>query len=382
MATLPLYLVFGLLALTPVQTTQGASPQASIALLGSFDFDIRTSAARTLRRAPAAQVGPALESAARSHADQYVRFRALVLLSGIDDARMAKVATELVGDRNDRVRAVVYQWFERHPQPSVLPRLLDALPAETSEFVRPALTRALAASGSAVAAQQALRPLVLKGEDLFRGSVISALGDHRGAFALDELLTVAQLDGPLQDDAITAVGRIGSASSRSAIAGLQKTASRELQPTVSAALCLLQVDCVNRVRFVLDTLRFAAATDQHMPLLRGAVHATGVLALAGHREAFTALVDAALASKDAARDAMTLGVGTVILRQPPMALELFEARGRSEAVAGLFRDGFDMLSEDFDEEWFGITVRRSLDGTPEGSTKRQAAASLLDALEF
>lgn len=382
MVILPLVLVLGLLVLHPAQVTQGGGTQASIAQLGSFDFDVRTAAARTLRRAPADQAGPALESAARSHADQYVRFRALVLLSGVDGARMARVAADLVGDRNDRVRAVVYQWFERHPQPNVVPRLLDALPAETSEFVRPALTRALAASSGAVAVQQALRPLVLKGEDLFRGSVIAALGDHRGAFALDELLTVARLDGPLQDDAITAVGRIGSVSSRTAIAGLQETVPRELQPTVSAALCLLQIDCANRVRFVLDTLRFAAATDQHMPLLRGAVHATGVLALAGHPEAFTALVDTALASTDAARDAMTLGIGTVILRQPPMALDLFEARGRSEAVGGLFRDAFDMLSEDFDEEWFGTTVRRALAGAPDGSARRQAAASLLDALEF
>jgi hypothetical protein len=379
MMTLPLALVFGLLVLPPVQAA--GDLQTAIAQLGSFDFATRTAAARTLRRAPVAEVVPALDTAARAHADQFVRFRALVLLSGLDAGVMTRVSSDLVGDRNDRVRAVVYQWFERHPQPAVLPRLLDALSKETSEFVRPALTRALAASGADPAVQQALRPLVLKGEDLFRGSVIAALGDHRGAFALEELMVVVQLDGPLQDDAITAIGRIGQPSSRSVIAGLQQSAPRDLQPTISAALCLLQVDCAARVRFIVETLKFAAAGDQHLPLLRGAVHAAGVLASAGHADALDALVDAALAANGAARDAITLGVGTVILSEPMLALRVFEARQQSATVAELFRDGFDMLAEDFDEEQFGAEVRRAL-ASPEGAARRQLAASLLDALEF
>jgi HEAT repeat protein len=356
MGTLPLALVLGLLILAPGQAATDL--QATIAQLGSFDFDTRTTAARTLRRAPAPEVVPALEAAARSHVDQYVRFRALVLLSGLDTGAMTRVSTELVGDRNDRVRAVAYQWFEHHPQAAVLPRLLDALPNETSEFVRPALTRALVASGESPDVQRAVRPLVLKGEDMFRGSVIAALGDHRGAYAIEELLAVVALDGPLQDDAITAIGRIGNPSTRSVIAGLQKTVPRELQPTVSAALCLLQVDCPARV------------------------HAAGVLAGAGHGEAFEALIDAAMAAEGAARDAVTLGVGNVILRQPLLALRVFETRQQPAAVAELFRDGFDMLSEDFDKEQFGAEVRRTLWATPEGAVRRQAAASLLDALEF
>jgi hypothetical protein len=380
MGTLPLALVLGLLILAPGQAATDL--QATIAQLGSFDFDTRTTAARTLRRAPAPEVVPALEAAARSHVDQYVRFRALVLLSGLDTGAMTRVSTELVGDRNDRVRAVAYQWFEHHPQAAVLPRLLDALPNETSEFVRPALTRALVASGESPDVQRAVRPLVLKGEDMFRGSVIAALGDHRGAYAIEELLAVVALDGPLQDDAITAIGRIGNPSTRSVIAGLQKTVPRELQPTVSAALCLLQVDCPARVRFVIETLGFAAASDQQLPLLRGAVHAAGVLAGAGHGEAFEALIDAAMAAEGAARDAVTLGVGNVILRQPLLALRVFETRQQPAAVAELFRDGFDMLSEDFDKEQFGAEVRRTLWATPEGAVRRQAAASLLDALEF
>lgn len=374
-------LLIGLLAV-PQATPPASGLQVSISALGSFDFKTRTEASRRLRREPAAVVVPALEAAARGHADEYVRFRAMVLLSGLDLDATGRVAAELVADRNDRVRAVAYQWFERHPTPSVLPQLLAALPKETSEFVRPALTRALASSGSDPAVQQALRPLVLKGEDLFRGSVIAALGDHAGEFALEELLLVVSLDGPLQDDAITAIGQIGRTSSRGAIAALQKSAPPELQPTVSAALCLLELDCPARVKFVIETLRFAAAADRQLPLLRGAVHAAGILAGAGHEAAFDAMIDAALSADGAVRDTITLGVGNVILEHPLLALQLFEARKEPAAVAGVFRDAFDMLAEDFDKEQFGAEVRRQLQTAPEGAARRQAAASLLDALEF
>lgn len=377
-----LTLLLGWLVATAGQTPAGLQP--SITALGSFDFETRTSAARQLRRAPAAEVVPLLEAAARSHDDQYVRFRALVLLSGIDVDTMSRVAPSLAGDRNDRVRAVVYQWLERHAQPALVPRLVSALPEETSEFVRPALLRALvaAAAGNSPEARDAVRPLILRGEDLFRGTVIAALGEHQADFALTELLEIVRLDGPLQDDAATALGRIGAPAARAVIASLQNSASRELQPTVSAALCLLEIDCEARVRFIVDTLRFAASSDRLLPLLRGAVHAAGVLTAAGHPQAFTALIDTALASTGAARDAVTLGVGSTILRQPQLALEVFEARKQAPELAALFQDGFDMLSEDFEEEQFGAGLRRALWAAAEGSPRRQAAASLLDALEF
>jgi hypothetical protein len=295
---------------------------------------------------------------------------------------MNRVAASLLGDRNDRIRTVVYQWFEHHPQPSMVPRLLSALPMETSEFVRPALTRALAANADTPAVQNVLRPLVLRGEDAFRGSLIAALGDYRGTFALPELLAVVKLDGPLQDDAATALARIGDASARPVIASLQASVPRERQPTVSAALCLLGVDCPARVQFVVDTLRFGAASDAQLPMLRGAVYAAAVLAGAGHADVFSAMIDAALASNGGARDTLTLGVGTVILRQPQVALDVYEARQQAREVAELFRDAFDMFSEDFDEERFGAAVRREFWTAAEGAPRRQAAASLLDALEF
>ena len=134
---------------------------------------------------------------------------------------------------------VAYQWFEHHPRPDVVPKLLAALETEQSEFVRPALTRALAAVSTDARVERVLLPLVLRGEDIFRGAVIEALGAYGRRAALADITQVAQLDGPLQDDAITALGRIGDPSSRQTLAALQQSAPRELQPTMSAALCLL-----------------------------------------------------------------------------------------------------------------------------------------------
>ena len=386
MTAAPLFVLLITLFSGPgLQTAPVAAPvdiPAAIRNLGSFDFDVRTSAARMLRRSPAAATVLLLEQTARSSPDDYARFRALVLLSGLDSAATSRVAAGLIGDRDDRIRTVVYQWFEHQPQLDVLPRLIEALPRELSEFVRPALTRAIAAYHADPRAQAALRPLVLKGEDLFRGSVITALGEYQGAYALEDIIAVAQLEGPLQDDAVTAIGRIGNNASRAAIAALQTSAPADLQPTVSAALCLLKIDCPARVAYITQTLKFATVTDGQQPLFRGAVHALSALARAGHQTAIDALLDAALAATGAARDELTLAIGGVVLRAPLVALGAFEARKQHRALGRLFQDAFDMLSEDFEEERFGSAVRGAFWAAPEGSPRRQAAQVLLDTLEF
>ena len=46
------------------------------------------------------------------------------------------------------------------------------------------------------------------------------------------------------------------------------------------------------------------------------------------------------------------------------------------------RDAFDMLEEDFEEERFFATVRRSYWQAPEGSAERKVADVLIQALEF
>ena len=64
---------------------------AAINSLGAFDFPARTAASRTVRRAAAAQAVPALAAAAKSNADSYVQYRALVLLAGFDDPSTPQV---------------------------------------------------------------------------------------------------------------------------------------------------------------------------------------------------------------------------------------------------------------------------------------------------
>ena len=110
--------------------------------LSAFDYATRTRAARMLRRAPAADVVPARVTAARGHADQFVRYRALV-------------------------------------------RAIATLPPD--ELV-----------------QRALVAEVGRGFDFFRSAVIEALGERRAGYAVDALAAVAVLDGPLQDDAVLA----------------------------------------------------------------------------------------------------------------------------------------------------------------------------------
>ncbi len=163
---------------TPVAAEQ---VRASIDTLGSIDFPVRSASARTIRRADPTIAVPALLQAVKQHKDEYVRFRALVILSGFNDPRTRDVMASAISDKNDRLRTVAYGYFERNPEPAIAPRLLEALKVEESEFVRPALTRALAAHADDPKIRQTVEGLVMKGQAFFRSVVIEALGDHRGA---------------------------------------------------------------------------------------------------------------------------------------------------------------------------------------------------------
>ena len=138
---------------------------------------------------------PALIRAVESHKDQFVRFRALVLLTAFNDARTAELVREIVANPNDRLRTVAYMYYEHHPAPAMLPTLLKALEREESEFVRPALVRALAAQGSDPRVRETLLVEVGRGQDFFRSAVIEALGDYRAAYAVEPLMAIARLDG-------------------------------------------------------------------------------------------------------------------------------------------------------------------------------------------
>src|SRR6202790_1631051 len=127
------------------QAAPAAQLQAAIDKLGDLDSLTRTNAARTVRRAPASQAMPALLQAVAEHADGYVRYRALVLMTGFNDPRTKDAMREALASPNDRLRTVAYSFFEHNPDRSMVPALLAALDKEQGEFVRPALVRTLAA---------------------------------------------------------------------------------------------------------------------------------------------------------------------------------------------------------------------------------------------
>ena len=110
--------------------------QAAIDTLGKLDYKTRVEASATVRRAPAAVVVPLLVEAARRHVDGYVRFRALVLLSGFNDPKTTPVFLEALTDENDRLREVAYAYVEEHPSPALVPRLLEALERGDSDVAR------------------------------------------------------------------------------------------------------------------------------------------------------------------------------------------------------------------------------------------------------
>ena len=205
---------------TGPQAVTAAQLQTAIDKLGKLDYAVRANASRIVRRTPAAQAVPALLQAVAEHADGYVRYRALVLLTGFNDPRTRDSMREALASPNDRLRAVAYSFFEHNPDRALLPQFLTALDKEQGEFVRPSLVRALAALAvpageESARVRQALLREVARGEDFFRSAVIEALGDYKAAYAVDAISAIAKLDGPLQDDAALALGKIGATSARS-----------------------------------------------------------------------------------------------------------------------------------------------------------------------
>ena len=350
--------------------------------LGRIDYGIRMSAARRLRRAPGAEVVPALIDAVQSHPDGYSRFRSLVLLSGLNDPRTHDVMARAMTDKNDRLRTVAYGYFEHNVDPQIIPRMLDALTTEQSEFVRPALTRALAAYASDARVRDALNGLVIKGQDFFRSAVIEAVGDYKGAYAVPALTQVAKLDGPLQDDAVLALGKIGDKRSLEVLAALQRTAHRNVQPAIAAAICLLGVNCSSHLSFLDQSLRFAMENSGYEELLRGSATGLAAIAIAGNTDVAAALVERGVPSRDPGRAAIALALGAVALRNTPVILTVLQKRADPAPAIALLGEAFDMLEEDLEEERFYVAVRRAYWAAPQDAPGRRIGAALIQTLDF
>jgi len=363
-------------AVTPAQLA------AAIDKLGTVEFSTRMAAARTTRRADPSIAVPALLKAVESHPDTFVRFRALVLLSGFNDPRTREVMRASLALPNDRLRAVAYTYFEHNLDPAVVPKLLAAVATESSEFVRPALTRALAAYGTDPKVKEMLAGLVPKGQAYFRSALIEALGDYKAAYAVAPVTEVAKIDGPLQVDAAIALGKIGDKAALPLLAGLQRSAPRESQPAVAAAICLLGVNCESHQAYLTDTLRFSIATTGFQGLLRASAAGLASLGQSGREAAAVELIRQGAPTTDPARAAIILSLGTVALRNTPVMLKVLQTPGMLEPGVDMLREAFDMLEEDFEEERFFVSVRRAYWQAAAGSPARAVCEALIRQLEF
>jgi HEAT repeat protein len=388
-----------LMGAAPIANAQGvqepSAPQAvspeqlktAIDKLGDFDFDTRTAASRTVRRTVATQAVPALLQAVAEHADGYVRYRALVLLTGFNDPRTTDAMKESRTSPNDRLRTVAYSFFEHHPERALVGDLIASLDKEQGEFVRPLLVRALAAHGAAFddpRIRQTLLRETGRGEDYFRSAVIEALGDYKATYAYDALSGIARLDGPLQDDAALALGKLQDKRALTTLAQLQQTAPRQSQPTVAAAICLLGVNCGSHQNYLIETLKFADRNLGFQELLRGAASGLAALSVAGgHDEAVDTLFTVGIPARDdTTRAPVALALGMVALRNTPLMLSALTKRPDLEAAIDLLAEGFDMLEEDLDKETFFAAARRAYWGAPDGSPTRQLMQTLIRKLDF
>jgi HEAT repeat protein len=364
---------------TPVSP---AELQAAIGKLGDLDYATRVAAGRTVRRAPPAAAVPALMQAVREHADGYIRFKALVILTGFNDPRTPDVMIDQLGSPNDRLREVAYTWFEHHPDAALQARLVAALETETGEFVRPSLVRALAAQASDARVGEALIRDATRGLDYFRSSVIEALGDYKVTAAVPRLIEIAGLDGPLRDDAVIALGKIGDKKALGSLAELQRTAARTEQPAIAAAICLMGQNCSSHIGFLEKTLGFAEDFPGYQDLLRGAASGLGALGAQGNPDAVRVLLDVGVPSEDPVRAPIALAMGLVALRNQTLLVRVLE---KHEDLAGallLVAEGFDMLEEDLEEERFYAAVRRTYWSAPDGSPTRRLCEQLITKLDF
>jgi HEAT repeat protein len=365
------------------QAVSGPQLQAAIAKLGDLDYATRTTASRTIRRTASAQAVPALLQAVGEQADGFVRYRALVLLTGFNDPRMKDSMRESLTSPNDRLRAAAYSFFEHNPDPSLVPQFLGALDKEQGEFVRPELVRALAAHGADPRVRQALLREAGRGEDFFRSAVIEALGDHKALYAFDALTAIARLDGPLQDDAALALGKLGDKRALETLAAIQRTAPRPTQPSIAAAICLLGVNCESHTGYLADALRFSNKNAGFQELLRSAAAGLAAVAVAGHPEAAESLIAIGLpANDDTTRAPVALALATVALRNTPLMVTLLEKHSDRDKAIALIAEGFDMLEEDLDKERFFALARRTFWESPEGSPRRALMQTLIGKLDF
>jgi HEAT repeat protein len=216
----------------------------------------------------------------------------------------------------------------------------------------------------------------------FRSAVIEALGDYKAQYAVEAIIGVAKVDGPLQDDAAVALGKIGDKRALETLAAMQRSAPKATQPSIASAICLLGVNCDVHENYLIETLKFADKNVGFQDFLRGAAAGLGALAIAGHREAGEALFEIGIPSRDPTRSPVTLALATVALRNTPLLMAILQKHPDRDTAIALLAEGFDMLEEDLDKERFFAAARRNYWESGEGSADRKLAELLIQKLDF
>lgn len=325
------------------------------------------------------EAAEALFKAVSQPGDEYGRYRAFVLLTGFDDPRLADLARAALKDRNGRLREAAYAWLERNPDPALTGTLLAALDAEQGEFVRPALLRAVAALDANERVRTMLTLEVSRGLDMYRSAVIEVLGERRAAYAVDAIAPAASQEGPLQDDAATALGRIGNAKAIEVLASLT-TKDAVLRQQIATALCLANNECAAQRARLARELTAPTSADA----MRSAAAGLTLLAVRGDTEALAALAAAGGAASGDARVRAAIGAAFVALKSPgPFVTWLVgQPPGARPGIMAMLHEAFDRLEADLDEESFFASIRAAYWQAPEGSEIRNVAAALIDTLEF
>ena len=106
------------------------------------------------------------------------------------------------------------------------------------------------------------------------------------------------------------------------------------------------------------------------------------LAVAGREEAAIELITQGGPTQDPVRAPIALAVGTIALRNTPLLLKVLEQAQLRDIGIELLREAFDMLEEDFEEERFFATVRRTYWQAPAGSPARTLSDTLVRKLDF
>lgn len=371
-------------------STPAASPAAGTATqadadlvqavtrLSALDYSTRMNAGRTLRRANAPDAVRLLTAAVRESSDQFVRYRALVLLTGFGDRSLGTLMRSLIEDRNDRVREVAYTLMAAHPDREMTFPLLAALEREQAEFVRPALVRALAMLGSDPAVQRALVNELGRGLDFFRIAVIEALGAARATYARPALAKIAEIDGPLQDDAVLALGRIGDPRDVPVLTALTLDGP-DARMARHAALCLLGDACAEHVTAIRDALTAPRGAQDTM---RPALLAASAVGEGAPDTGYGLLLDAV--RRPATHDVAAIVLGGAALRRPDAMLTWLLARTSAEQadVTEAFQFAFSRLEDDLAQETFFASVRARYWQAADGSAERELMAALIQKLSY